>query len=79
MEFFGHFRQHYRRRKRHGYFMQDGATVHTANCSIIVFNKVFEDNDRSQIVACRYPALIPCDFICGETLKRSVFQSPHIS
>jgi hypothetical protein len=29
--------------KTYGYFMQDGATAHTADYSIYVLNKVFED------------------------------------
>jgi hypothetical protein len=30
-------------KKRHCYFMQDGATAHTINYSVDVLNEVFED------------------------------------
>jgi hypothetical protein len=56
-----------RKKKRHGYFMQDGATAHTVTYSINILNKVFED----RLISCRLwparsPDLIPCDFYLGE-------------
>jgi hypothetical protein len=54
-------------KKRQGYFMQDGATAHTATYSIYVLNEVFED----RLISCGlWPArssdLIPVIFIWGE-------------
>jgi hypothetical protein len=41
--FLGPFLTALRKKERHGYFMQDGATTHTATYCINVFNDVFED------------------------------------
>jgi hypothetical protein len=57
--FYGPFSGALRKKKRHGYFKQDGATAHTAIYSINVLNEVFENRliDKSRIVACRIPRL----------------------
>jgi hypothetical protein len=48
--FLGPFLAASRKKKRHGYFMQDGATAYTANYSINVLNKVFQDRLVSESV-----------------------------
>jgi hypothetical protein len=48
--------------KPNSYFMEDGATAHTANYSINVLNKVFEDKLRShRLWPVMSPHLNPCD------------------
>jgi inhibitor of nuclear factor kappa-B kinase subunit alpha len=65
--------------KTYGYFVQDGATAHTANCSIDVLNKVHED----RLISCtswpaRSPDLNPCDFYLWGYLKDKVYSNnPH--
>jgi hypothetical protein len=68
-----------RKKKRHGYFMQDGATAHTATYSIIVFNEVFEDRLISRgLWPARSPDLNPYDFYLLGNLKDEVYSSnPH--
>jgi hypothetical protein len=73
------FREHYGRRKRRGYFMQDGATAHTATYSINVLNKVFENRLISHgLWPARSPDLNPCDLYLWENLKDEVYSNnPH--
>jgi hypothetical protein len=47
--------------KTYAYFMQDGATAHTANYFINVLNKVSEDRP--------WPARCSCDFYLGGPKK----------
>jgi inhibitor of nuclear factor kappa-B kinase subunit alpha len=67
------------KKKRHGYFMQDGATAHTATYSINVLNEVFED----RLISCGLwpassPDLNPCDFYLWGNLKDKVYSNkPH--
>jgi inhibitor of nuclear factor kappa-B kinase subunit alpha len=66
-------REHYGRRKRHGYFMQDGATAHTTTYSINVLNEVFENRVISRgLWPARSPDLNPCDFYLWGNLKDKV-------
>jgi inhibitor of nuclear factor kappa-B kinase subunit alpha len=77
--FLGPFSGALRKKKRQGYFMQDGATSHTAMYSINVLNKVFED----RLISCRLwparsPDLNPCDFYLWGNLKDKVYSNnPH--
>jgi hypothetical protein len=59
--------------------MQDGATAHTATCSIYVLNEVFEDRLISRgLWPAKSPDLNPCDFYLWENLKDKVYSSnPH--
>jgi inhibitor of nuclear factor kappa-B kinase subunit alpha len=64
------------KKKIHGYFMQDGATAHTATYSINVSNKVFED----RLISCglwpaRSPDLNPCNFYLWGNLKDKVYSN----
>jgi hypothetical protein len=43
LAFYGPFSGALRKKKRYGYFMQDGATAHTATYTINVLNEVFEN------------------------------------
>jgi hypothetical protein len=65
--------------KRHGYFMQDGATAHTAAYSINVLNKMFEDRLISRgLWPARSLDLNPCDFHLWGNLKDKVYSNnPH--
>jgi hypothetical protein len=62
-----------------GYFMQAGATAHTANYSINVLNKVSED----RLISCRlWPGtpsdLNPCDFDLRGNIKTKMYSNnPH--
>jgi hypothetical protein len=61
--FFGRFLRALWKKKGHDYFMQDGATGHTANCSVDVLNGVFEDGLVSRrLRLARSPDLNPYDF-----------------
>jgi hypothetical protein len=45
------------------YFMQDGATAHTATYSLNALNEVFEDRQMShRLWPARSPDINPCDF-----------------
>jgi hypothetical protein len=60
--------------KTYGYFMQCGATAHTATYSINVLNEVF----LNRLVSCglwpaRSPDLYPCDFYLWGNLKGKVY------
>jgi hypothetical protein len=62
--------------KTYGYFMQVGATVHTANYSINVLNWVFENRLISHRLWLQGPPhLKPCDFSLGENLKNSLYSN----
>jgi inhibitor of nuclear factor kappa-B kinase subunit alpha len=63
------------KKKKHGYFMQDSATAHTATYSIDVLSEVFEDRLISRrLWPARSPDLNPCDFYLWGNLKDSVFK-----
>jgi hypothetical protein len=68
-----------RKKKGHGYFMQDGATAHTATYSINVLNEVFENRLIShRLWPARSPDLNPCDFYLWGNLKDKVYSNnPH--
>jgi hypothetical protein len=61
--------------KRYGYFTQDGATAHTANYSINVSNKVFENRlIGHRLWPAGSPDLNHSDFLHVEKpMKQSVF------
>jgi hypothetical protein len=61
------------------YFMQDGATAHTATYSINVLNEVFENRPISRgLWRARSPDLNPCDFYLWGNLKDKVYSNnPH--
>jgi hypothetical protein len=63
----------------YGYFMQDGATTHTATYSINVLNEVFEDRPISHgSWPTRSPDLNPCDFYLWRNLNDKVYSNnPH--
>jgi hypothetical protein len=63
----------------YGYFMQDGATAHTATYSINVLNEVFENRLISRgLWPSRSPDLNPCDFYLWVNLKDKVYSNnPH--
>jgi hypothetical protein len=62
-----------------GYFMQDGATAHTATYPINVLNEVFENRLISrELWPARSPDLNPCDFNLWGNLKYKVYSNnPH--
>jgi hypothetical protein len=61
--FYGPFSGALPKKKRHSYFMQDGATAHTATYSKNVLNEVFEKRLISRgLWPARSPDLNPCDF-----------------
>jgi hypothetical protein len=68
-----------RKKKRHSYFMQAGATAPTATYSINVLNEVFEDRLVSHgLWPARSPCLNPCDFYLWGNLKDKVYSNnPH--
>jgi hypothetical protein len=71
--FLGHFSGAIRKKKRHDYFMQVGATAHTATYSINVLNEVFEG-----LWPARSPDLNPCDFyLCGNLKDKVYSNNPH--
>jgi hypothetical protein len=62
--------------KRQGYFIQDGATAHTANYSINILNEVFED----RLISCRFwPARSPnlnlCDLNLWGNIKDKAYST----
>jgi hypothetical protein len=66
-------------KKRHGYFMQDGATAHTATYSINALNEMFENRLISRGL---WPSVSPdlslCDFYLWGNLKDIVYSNnPH--
>jgi hypothetical protein len=65
--------------KTYGYFMQDGATAHTAIYSIKVLNEVFENRLISRgLLPARSADLNPCDFYLWGNLKDKVYSyNPH--
>jgi hypothetical protein len=79
LTFLGPFSEALRNKKRHGYFMQDGATTHTATYSINVLNEVFEDRLMSPgLWPARSPDLNSCDFYLWGNLKDKVHaNNPH--
>jgi inhibitor of nuclear factor kappa-B kinase subunit alpha len=79
LTFLGPFLRALWKKKRHGYFMQDGATAHTATYSINILNKVFEDRLISRrLWPARSPDLNPCDFYLWGNLKDKVYSNnPH--
>jgi hypothetical protein len=75
LTFYGPFSGVLRKKKRHGYFMQDGATAHTATYSINVLNEVFESRLISRgLWPARPTDLNPCDFYLWGNLKDKVFK-----
>jgi hypothetical protein len=79
LTFLGPFLRALRKKKRHGYFMQDGATAHTATYPINVLNEVFEGRLLSRgLRPARSPDLNPCDFYLWANLKDKVYSNnPH--
>jgi hypothetical protein len=78
--FYGPFAGALRKKKKtYGYFMQDGATAHTATYSINVLNEVFENRLISRrLWPARCPDLNPCDFYLWGNLKDKVYSNnPH--
>jgi hypothetical protein len=74
--FLGPFSGALRKKKRHGYFMQDGVTAHTATYSINVFYEVFEDRLISHgLWPVRSPDLNSCDFCVWGNLKNKVYSN----
>jgi hypothetical protein len=72
--FYGPFSGALRKKKRHDYFMQDGATAHTATYSINVLNEVFDNRLIShRLWPARSPDLNPCDFYLWRNLKDKVY------
>jgi inhibitor of nuclear factor kappa-B kinase subunit alpha len=65
--------------KTYGYFMQDGATAHTATYCINVLNEVFANRLISRgLWPARSPDLNPCDFYLWGNLKDKVYSNnPH--
>jgi hypothetical protein len=59
--------------------MQDGATAHTAICSINVLNEVFEDRLISHgLWPARSPDLNPCDiYLWGNIKDKMYWNNPH--
>jgi hypothetical protein len=77
--FYGPFLGALRKKKRHGYFMQDGATAHTATYSTNVLNEVFENRLISHgLWPARSPDLNSCDFYLQGNPKDEVYSNnPH--
>jgi inhibitor of nuclear factor kappa-B kinase subunit alpha len=74
--FLGPFSGVIRKKKRHGYFMQDGATAHTPTYSINALSKVFEDRMIIRgLWPARSPDLNPCDFYLWGNLKDKVYSN----
>jgi hypothetical protein len=65
--------------KTYGYFMQDGATAHTANYSINVLNEEFEDQlINLKLWPARSQDLNTCNFRLWVNLKDKVYSNnPH--
>jgi hypothetical protein len=62
--------------KTYGYFMQDGATAHTANYSMNVLNELFEDRLISRgLWPARSPDSNSCDFYLWGNLKDKVYSN----
>jgi hypothetical protein len=76
LTFLGPFLRALQKKKRHGYFMQDGALAHTATYSIYVLNEVSEDRLISRgLWPARSPDLHPCDFYLWGNLKDKVYSN----
>jgi hypothetical protein len=77
--FYGPFLGALRKKKKHGYFMQDAATAHTAAYSINVSNEMFENRLISRgLWPARSPGLNPCEFYLWGNLKDKVYSNnPH--
>jgi hypothetical protein len=65
--------------KSYGHFMQDNATVHTANNSMVALDEVFGERVISRgLWPPRSHDLNPCDFYLWGTLKEKVYvKNPH--
>jgi hypothetical protein len=65
--------------KSYGHFMQDNATAHTANNSMVALDEVFGERVISRgLWPPRSPDLNPCDFYLWGTLKEKVYvNNPH--
>lgn len=65
---------------QHGYFQQDGASAHSANDTLHLLRRHFDDRIISRNAAINWPArscdLTPCDFFLWPYLKNSIFQTP---
>jgi hypothetical protein len=77
--FYGPFSGALRKKKRHCYFIQDGATAHTATYSINVLNEAFENRLISRgLWPARSPDLNSCNFYLWGNLKDKVYSNnPH--
>jgi hypothetical protein len=74
--FFGTFLGALQKKKRHGYFMQDDATVPITNYVIDALNKVSEDGPVSHRI---WPAMFldlnPCDLYLWRNLQNKVYSN----
>jgi hypothetical protein len=79
MTFFSPCSRALQEKERHGYFIQDSATAHTADYSIKVLNKVAEERMIShRLWPVRSPDLYPYDFYLWGNLKSEVYSNnPH--
>jgi hypothetical protein len=68
-----------RKKKRRGYFVQDGTKAQSANYSINVLSEASDDRLISHTLwPARSPGLNPCDFYLWGNLKNKVHSSnPH--
>jgi hypothetical protein len=76
LTFYGPFSGALRKKKRHDYFMQDGATAHTATYFTNVLNEVFENRLISRgLWPARFPDINPRDFYLWGNIKDKVYST----
>jgi hypothetical protein len=55
--------------------MQDNATAHTPNSSVVALDEVYGEQVRSRLWPLLSPDLNPCDFYLWGTLKAKVYMN----